>query len=196
MFSAHTCTCSHAHAHTCTCSHTHAHTRTCSHMHMLTHTCSHTQCSHTHTHAHTHTHSPCNALTPTHSPCTCSHQHTLTLHMLTPTHTHPAHAHTHTHAQVDEKQFIAAYEAPGLPVVITHSQLDWQANKKWTTEVRVESQMRDNQNKSSIIRIDTSKLNAPIVVKTHLASKDRTTCPWTQLLLPMCFLIFISGIVL
>ena len=37
--------------------------------------------------------------------------------------------------QVNEGQFIQQYEAPGLPVVITHSQLDWQASRKWTLEV-------------------------------------------------------------
>ncbi|CAI7990974.1 Bifunctional arginine demethylase and lysyl-hydroxylase JMJD6 [Geodia barretti] len=36
--------------------------------------------------------------------------------------------------EVNEGQFIQQYEAPGLPVVITHSQLDWQASRKWTLE--------------------------------------------------------------
>ena len=40
----------------------------------------------------------------------------------------------HINPQVDEKRFIGLYEAPGLPVIITHSQLDWQANQKWTIE--------------------------------------------------------------
>ena len=39
--------------------------------------------------------------------------------------------------QVSEKQFINRYEEPGIPVVITCSQLDWQANKKWTMEVSI-----------------------------------------------------------
>lgn len=57
------------------------------------------------------------------SMCACSYTH--------------AHASTHTWdcSQVNERQFIRMYEAPGLPVVVTDSQLDWQANRKWTIEV-------------------------------------------------------------
>ena len=37
--------------------------------------------------------------------------------------------------EVDQATFIERVERPGLPVVITDSQLDWQANRKWTVEV-------------------------------------------------------------
>lgn len=37
---------------------------------------------------------------------------------------------------MDEQSFIERYESPAIPVVITDSQLEWQASKKWTIEVR------------------------------------------------------------
>ena len=39
---------------------------------------------------------------------------------------------------VDEQSFIERYESPAIPVVITDSQLEWQASKKWTMEVGIE----------------------------------------------------------
>ena len=44
-----------------------------------------------------------------------------------------------SYLDVDEQSFVERYEHPAIPVVITDSQLDWQANKKWTIEVCVES---------------------------------------------------------
>lgn len=40
-----------------------------------------------------------------------------------------------SYLEVDEATFIERFERPRIPVVITDSQLDWQANKKWTIEV-------------------------------------------------------------
>ena len=40
-----------------------------------------------------------------------------------------------SYLEVDQAGFIERFERPGLPVVITDSQLDWQANRKWTVEV-------------------------------------------------------------
>ena len=37
--------------------------------------------------------------------------------------------------QVDEGMFVEKYERPGRPVVIVGGQLDWHANRKWTSEV-------------------------------------------------------------
>ena len=38
-------------------------------------------------------------------------------------------------AEVSEQMFIDRYERPGHPVVITDSQLEWQATYKWTVDV-------------------------------------------------------------
>ena len=42
-----------------------------------------------------------------------------------------------SYLNVDERAFIERYEQPNVPVVITDSQLDWLANKKWTVEVKL-----------------------------------------------------------
>ena len=40
-----------------------------------------------------------------------------------------------SYLDIDEQAFIERFERPNVPVVITDSQLEWQANKKWTVEV-------------------------------------------------------------
>ena len=39
-----------------------------------------------------------------------------------------------SYLDIDEQTFIERFERPNVPVVITDGQLDWQANKKWTTD--------------------------------------------------------------
>lgn len=36
---------------------------------------------------------------------------------------------------LDEQSFVERYEKPNVPVVITDTQLEWQAMRKWTVEV-------------------------------------------------------------
>ena len=38
-------------------------------------------------------------------------------------------------AEVDEAAFIERFERPNFPVVITDSQVTWDANRKWNIEV-------------------------------------------------------------
>ena len=37
---------------------------------------------------------------------------------------------------VSKEEFVARFEKPGIPVVITHAQDTWQAQKKWSLHVR------------------------------------------------------------
>lgn len=46
---------------------------------------------------------------------------------------------------VDEQSFIERYESPAIPVVITDSQLEWQASKKWTIEVSSDINVRSSK---------------------------------------------------
>ena len=39
-------------------------------------------------------------------------------------------------SKVSNQEFIDKYELPGLPCVIINDQRGWQAQKKWTSEVR------------------------------------------------------------
>lgn len=41
-----------------------------------------------------------------------------------------------SYQEVDERAFIDRFERPNLPVVITHSQMTWDARKKWTNKVK------------------------------------------------------------